>query len=56
MISNFINNYIKNKIYVILILLIGFVASIIFYSSVNVHYKGTAVLQMSYVEIQKIIC
>lgn len=54
MISNFINNYNKNKIYVILILLIGFVASITFYSSVNVHYKGTAVLQMSYVESKRL--
>lgn len=48
--SNFINNYIKNKFYIILILLIGFVFSIIFYSNIKIHYKGSAVLKMSYLE------
>ena len=54
MINNFIKNYFKNKIYVFIIILIGIFLSIIYSNTFNIHYKGTAQMQMAYLESKRL--
>ena len=50
MISNFFKNYFKNKFYIALIILIGLISSFLFQHNYKIHYKGSAQIQMGYIE------